>query len=78
MANRRMMSKTIIDTDKFNNLSLGARLLYFMLVLHADDDGFVGNPECIMHTSGVQKCDLGMLIQGGVCHTHWVQCGCCY
>lgn len=65
MAERRMLSKQIIDTDKFHQLSLGARLLYCMLVLHADDYGFVGNTACLMHAEGVQACDLSMLLHAG-------------
>ena len=43
MADRRMFSKKIIDSDDFLDLSLSAQALYFHLSMRADDDGFVNN-----------------------------------
>lgn len=48
MAERRMLSKGIIDSDNFVDMSKDARLLYYELNLHADDDGFVSSPKKIM------------------------------
>lgn len=41
MAERRMFSRTLVESDKFSKMSKNARLLYFYLNLEADDDGFV-------------------------------------
>ena len=39
MAERRMMSKKIIDSDAFTEMPLSSQALYFHLLLRADDDG---------------------------------------
>lgn len=41
MAERRMVSKTIAQTQKFLRLPLEAQALYFHLILNSDDDGIV-------------------------------------
>lgn len=41
MAQRRMFSKQITDSDSFLSMSLSAQALYFHLGMQADDDGFV-------------------------------------
>lgn len=41
MANKRMFSNSVIDSDAFCLLSTEAQLLYFHLGMKADDDGFV-------------------------------------
>ena len=40
MANRRLISKSIHQSNKFLQLSVEDRYLYDELVLYADDDGF--------------------------------------
>lgn len=81
MANRRMFSKQIIDTDAFMDMSLSAQCLYFHLVMRADDDGFVPNPKKIMRMVGAQDDDYKVLIgkrfvipfESGVCVIkHWL------
>ena len=47
MADRRMLSKSIMDTDNFIEMPSTARLLYVDLVLRADDDGFI-SPRKVM------------------------------
>ena len=44
MANKRMFSVNVTETDAFYNLSAKAQALYFHLGMHADDDGFVSSP----------------------------------
>ncbi len=61
MANQRMFSKAIIDSDAFLDLPQTAQLLYFHLALQADDDGFVGSPRKIMRTVGCNDEDLSFL-----------------
>ncbi|MGT2935406.1 DnaD domain protein [Streptococcus castoreus] len=41
MANRRMLSKTVVQTQRFLRLPLEAQALYCHLVANADDDGIV-------------------------------------
>ncbi|MGV3145667.1 DnaD domain protein [Streptococcus parasuis] len=41
MANRRMLSKTVVQTQRFLRLPLEAQALYCHLVVNADDDGIV-------------------------------------
>ena len=62
MAQRRMFSKTIVETDFFMEMSPTAKLLYFYLNMSADDDGFVGNPKTIKLISGATDDDLKILI----------------
>lgn len=47
MAEKRMLSKKVLDTDAFLDMPLSAQALYFHLVINADDEGFVGNPKRI-------------------------------
>jgi hypothetical protein len=61
MANKRMFSKQIIDSDAFLDMSPTAQLLYFHLVMRADDEGFVGNPKKIMREVGIQGDDFKVL-----------------
>lgn len=75
MANRRMFSLKIIDTDIFNDMPQTARLLYYELAMRADDDGFVSSPKKIQRSSGCGDDDYKILIakqfiiqfQSGVC-----------
>ncbi|CAM3193098.1 replisome organizer [Lactococcus hircilactis] len=62
MAQRRMFSKKIVETDLFMEMSPTAKLLYFYLNMGADDDGFVGNPKTIKMISGATDDDLKILI----------------
>ena len=43
MARKRMISLDVINTDKFLNLPLATRGLYFHLNCEADDDGFISS-----------------------------------
>ena len=47
MANRRMFSLDVVDTDRFLDMSASAQALYFHLGMRADDDGFVSSPRKI-------------------------------
>lgn len=62
MAQRRMISLDIVDTDAFLDMSLSAQSLYFHLNTRADDDGFISNPKKIMRMLGVQQDDMKTLI----------------
>lgn len=54
MATRRCISKEIIESDAFLDLSFAARALYGALVVEADDDGVVGAPRRVMRAAGCQ------------------------
>lgn len=55
MAERRMIAKTIVDSDAFIDLDPGARLLYYDLVVRADDEGFINSPKKIMRMTGASE-----------------------
>ena len=62
MAEKRMFSKTIIDSDVFLDMSLSTQALYFHLSMRADDDGFINNPRKIQRMVGANDDDLKVLI----------------
>ena len=62
MAERRMFAKTIVLSDSFLDLSLGARCLYMTMSMLADDDGFVNSPRSIMRQTGASNDDMRLLI----------------
>ena len=62
MSERRMFSKTIIDSDEFLDMPVSAQCLYFHLNMRADDDGFVNSPKKIMRMIGASQDDLSILI----------------
>ncbi|MCR5146846.1 MAG: replisome organizer [Clostridia bacterium] len=61
MAERRMFSKTIIDSDIFLDMPTSTRLLYYDLAMRADDDGFINNPRKIARMTGASDDDLKIL-----------------
>ncbi len=63
MAERRMVSKTIVNTDKFLAMPSNARALYFQLVINADDDGFVGNLRSMVNLCGTNSKSVAELIK---------------
>lgn len=80
MAERRMFSKTIIDSDAFLDMPLSTQVLYFHLSMRADDDGFINNPKKIQRMVGCNQDDITLLIakrfvipfESGVCVIkHW-------
>lgn len=62
MAQRRMFSKKVTDTDVFLDIPLSAQALYFHLNMHADDDGFIGNINTIKRMVGASNDDEKLLI----------------
>lgn len=61
MAERRMFSKSVIDSDAFIEMPLSSQALYFHLAMRADDDGFVHNPNRIRKDVGASEDDLKLL-----------------
>lgn len=62
MADKRMMSKSVIDTDMFLDMPASTQCLYFHMLLMADDDGFLKNAKTIMRTVGASPDDIKLLI----------------
>lgn len=62
MAERRMFSKSIIDSDLFLDMPATTQMLYFHLAMRADDDGFINNPKRIMRMIGASDDDMRILI----------------
>lgn len=61
MAEKRMFSKQIIDSDAFLDMPLSAQCLYFHLAMRADDDGFLNNCKKIQRVIGASEDDLRIL-----------------
>lgn len=62
MAQRRMFSLQITDSDAFLDMPQSSQLLYFHLAMRADDDGFVGNPKKIIRMIGAGEDDIKVLL----------------
>ena len=62
MAEKRMFSKKIIDTDWFMDMPATTQNLYFHLSMRADDDGFVSSPKRIIKLIGATDDDYRILI----------------
>lgn len=62
MANKRMFSLSVVDTDNFLEMPISSRLLYYELGMRADDDGFVDNWKKILLFTGLKEDDLKVLI----------------
>ena len=61
MAEKRMFSKKIVESDAFLDMPLSSQALYFHLCMGADDDGFLNAPKRIMRMLGCTKGDLEIL-----------------
>lgn len=62
MAERRMFTDKITESDAFLDMPLSSHALYFHLCMYADDDGFVKNPKRIQKMIGAADDDLKLLI----------------
>ena len=62
MAERRMFTQKIIDSDAFLDMPLSTQALYFHLNMRADDDGFINNPKKIQRMVGASDDDLKLLV----------------
>lgn len=65
MANFRMISKSTVSSDRFLDLPPAAQLLYFHVVISADDDGFTDNLNMIRRMLGAKKEDVSALVAAG-------------
>lgn len=62
MAEKRMFTQKIIDSDAFLEMPLSAQALYFHLNMRADDDGFVNNPKRVTKLVCASEDDLKILL----------------
>jgi hypothetical protein len=62
MAEKRMFSMKIIDSDMFLEMPQSTQNLYFHLGMRADDDGFINNANKICKVIGASSDDLKLLI----------------
>lgn len=62
MAEKRMFSKEIIDSDAFLTMPVSSQNLYFHLGMRADDDGFVNKVQSIMSMCKASADDLRVLV----------------
>ena len=65
MAQRRMFSKKITDTDHFLEMPLPAQALYFHLNMGADDEGFIDRARTIQRTIRASDDDMKILVAKG-------------
>ena len=62
MAEKRMFTKRITDSDSFLDMPMSTQCLYFHLNMNADDDGFVNNPKRIQRMIGASDDDVKILL----------------
>lgn len=80
MAERRMFHRTVVESDAFLDMPVGAQALYFHMGMAADDDGFINGPKQILRMAGATPGDLQTLIDreflldfdGVVVIRHWL------
>lgn len=65
LAQRRMFSLSVVDTDRFLSLPVSAQNLYFHFGMRADDDGFVSAPRKIMAFVKSSEDDFALLVAKG-------------
>lgn len=61
MAQKRMFDRAIIDTDKFMDLPMSSKAMYFLLGMEADDEGFVSYKK-VLRIHGGNEDDIKVLI----------------
>ena len=65
MADRRMFSKVVVESDMFLDMPITARALYFHLGMQADDFGFINSPKKVQRMVGCSDDDMKLLIAKG-------------
>ena len=65
LAERRMFSKSVIDSDRFMDMNPAAQVLYFHLSMNADDDGFILKPKAVMRMCGASNENMEELAAEG-------------
>ena len=62
MAERRMFSQKIVESDAFYDMPADSQALYMHLCMNADDDGFVNNSQKIRRAMGCSEDSLKILL----------------
>ena len=62
MAERRMFTQKITESDAFIEMPCSTQNFYFHLCMNADDDGFVNSPKKIQRSIGATDDDARILI----------------
>jgi len=79
MAQKRMFDRAITETEKFADMPMSSKGLYFLLGMAADDEGFVSARQVLKLHGGTED-DLNILLVKGFCLrmptgicviTHW-------
>lgn len=79
MAQKRMFDRAITETEKFTDMPMSSKGLYFLLGMAADDEGFV-SAKSVLRVHGGSDDDLNILLAKGFCLrcpsgviviTHW-------
>lgn len=65
MAERRMLSRSVVETDRFRDLPLAAQALYMHLNMGADDDGFLCSARSTARSVGAGREELEALVSAG-------------
>lgn len=65
LAERRMLSRSVVETDKFRDLPLAAQALYLHLNMGADDDGFLCSARSTARSVGAGREELEALVNAG-------------
>ena len=64
MAQKRMFDRAIIDTDRFMDLPMSGKAIYFLLGMEADDEGFVSYKK-VLRIHGGNEDDVKVLTAKG-------------
>lgn len=65
MAERRMFSSSVVESDEFLDLPVSSQAFYFHLGMYADDDGIIGSTKRVIRTIGYSEDALQPLIDSG-------------
>lgn len=65
MAEKRMFSREVVESDDFLELPLSAQGLYLHICMEADDDGFVNNANRIRKVVEASQEDYQILFDRG-------------
>lgn len=63
MAEKRMFTQKVVESDDFLDMPFSARCLYFHLNMNADDDGFLNSSGKVIRIAGATNEDLRILIE---------------
>ena len=71
MAEKRMFSRELVESDDFLELPLSAQGLYMHICMEADDDGFVNNANRIRKVVEASQEDYQILFDKGYFCCRW-------